>query len=120
MAGGLPASRVACWHADPISTNDEINIISNLIDLSQNYPNPFNPSTTIRYEIKHPSKVTLKIYNLLGQEVRTLVNKQQSNGIHFVVWDGKNERGQMVGSGVYFYRLQAGDFMKTRKMVLVK
>jgi hypothetical protein len=90
------------------------------VSLYPNYPNPFNPTTTIRYELKQPSKVSLKIYNLLGQEVRALVNKQESNGIHSAVWDGKNNRGQTVGSGVYFYRLEAGDFVKTRKMVLVK
>ncbi len=88
--------------------------------LYPNYPNPFNPSTTIRYELRQASKVTLKIYNLLGQEVRTLINAQKSSGIHSVVWDGKNNQGQRVTSGVYFYRLEAGDFVKTRKMVLVK
>ncbi len=88
--------------------------------LSPNYPNPFNPSTTIQYELKQASKVTLKIYNLLGQEVRTLVNAQKLSGSHSVIWDGKNNHGQRVTSGVYFYRLQAGDFVKTRKMVLVK
>ncbi len=88
--------------------------------LNSNYPNPFNPSTTIGYELNNFSRVTLKIYNVLGQEVRTLVNKPQSKGIPSVIWDGKNERGERAGSGVYFYRLQTGDFVKTKKMMLVK
>ena len=100
--------------------NPESNKTPKRFALEPNYPNPFNPSTTIRYQLAENSKVTLKIYNLLGQEVRTLMNTHQSNGIHSVIWDGTNNFGQRVTSGVYFYRLQAGDFVKTRKMVLVK
>ncbi len=103
-----------------VGVNDPVNPVPQKVILHPNYPNPFNPSTTIRYELKQASKVTLKIYNLLGQEVRTLVNAQKSSGVHSVIWDGKNSHGQKVTSGVYFYRLQAGDFVKTRKMVLVK
>ncbi len=103
-----------------VSIHDPVNPLPQGVSLHPNYPNPFNPSTTIRYELKQASKVTLKIYNLLGQEVRTLVNAQKSSGIHSVIWDGKNHHGQRVTSGVYFYRLEAGDFVKTRKMVLVK
>ncbi len=89
-------------------------------ELYANYPNPFNPNTTIKYDLKENAKVTLKIFNSIGQEVGILVNTQQSSGNHSVIWDGKNNQGQRVTSGVYFYRLQAGDFVKTRKMVLLK
>jgi hypothetical protein len=90
--------------------------------LAQNYPNPFNPTTTIRYSIKEVAHVTLKIYNVAGQLVRTLVNerqnpKQEGYSVH---WNGRTGSGQPVSSGVYFYRLKAGDFEKTRKMVLMK
>ncbi len=103
-----------------VGVNDPENPVPQRVILHSNYPNPFNPSTTIRYELKQSSKVSLKIYNILGQEVRTLVNAQKSSGMHSVEWDGKNSHGQRVTSGVYFYRLEAGDFVKTRKMVLVK
>ncbi len=88
--------------------------------LDPNYPNPFNPTTTIRYALKENAPVTLKIYNTLGQEVRTLVNSRQEVGYKTVVWDGLNNRGSRVASGIYIYRLQAGDFVQVRKMILTK
>lgn len=88
--------------------------------LGQNYPNPFNPSTKIRYEIPAESHVTIKIYNVLGQEVKTLVHALKSSGQYEVTWDGKNETGKPVASGVYLYRLQSTKFVQTRKMLLVK
>ncbi len=89
-------------------------------ELAQNYPNPFNPSTTIRYTLSESGKVSLKIYNTLGQEVRALVNAAQNAGQQTVKWDGKNNSGQAVGSGVYLYRLECGKFSKTHKMMLVR
>ncbi len=88
--------------------------------LSQNYPNPFNPSTVISYQLAVNSKVSLKIYNLLGQEVCTLVNAHQKAGTHSVFWDGTNNHGHAVSSGIYFYRLKAGAFTQSRKMLLVR
>jgi len=92
--------------------------------LSQNYPNPFNPTTLIRYTIPavsdQPSKVSLKVYNILGQEVRTLINKKQAPGYYRVIWDGKDEDGAPVSSGIYFYRLVARDFVGVKKMILLK
>jgi hypothetical protein len=83
--------------------------------LSQNYPNPFNPSTTIEFALPREEHVTLKVYNLVGTEVATLVNRKFPAGKHKAEWNGQN-----FPSGVYFYRLEAGDFMQTRKLTLVR
>ncbi len=89
-------------------------------ELGQNYPNPFNPNTVIRYQLAVNSNVSLKIYNMFGQVVRTLTNKHETAGYHSVVWDGKNNDGRMVSSGVYIYRLETTSYVKTRKMILLK
>ncbi len=83
--------------------------------LSQNYPNPFNPVTTIEYTLPQSGVVSFIIYDIKGQEVTVILNEYQFEGIHSVTWDASN-----VASGIYFYRLQAGDFVQTRKMVLLK
>ena len=88
--------------------------------LYNNIPNPFNPETTIKYELPKTSHVSLKIYNILGQEVKTLINDKKSAGIHQIKWDGTNNNGIKVNSGIYLYRLQTGDFVKTKKMILLK
>jgi len=90
--------------------------------LGQNYPNPFNPSTTVAYDIPEGKEVQvrLNIYNVRGQLVRTLVNEVKSEGSYQVQWDGSSNNGQKVSSGVYFYRLVAGEFNQTRKMVILK
>jgi flagellar hook assembly protein FlgD len=88
--------------------------------LHHNFPNPFNPTTTIKYDLKDAGKVTLKVYNMLGQEVRTLVSRNESAGFKSVVWDGRDNSGKMVSSGLYIYRLEAGKFIKSHKMLLVK
>jgi photosystem II stability/assembly factor-like uncharacterized protein len=88
--------------------------------LGQNYPNPFNPATMISYELPTESTVDLSIYNMSGQKVRALVSGRKAGGTHQVQWDGRDERGIPVASGVYLYRLDAGTFSETRKMVLAK
>jgi hypothetical protein len=88
--------------------------------LSQNYPNPFNPTTTIEYTVGVTGPVTLDIINVKGQVVRHLVDRVMSAGIHSVQWDSTNERGERVSSGVYFYRLVAGDYSETKSMTLLK
>ncbi len=89
--------------------------------LEQNYPNPFNPTTTIRYSIAEAGQVSLRVYNVAGQLVRTLVNTVQSPGqVRPVRWNGLNSTGQSVSSGVYFYRLTADGYTRTRKMVVIK
>jgi len=85
-----------------------------------NYPNPFNPSTTFRYGLAEPQQVSLRIYNTLGQLVRTVVNDFQAEGYHEAVWDGRNETGSTVASGIYVYRMTAGSLVETRKMLLMK
>jgi hypothetical protein len=89
--------------------------------LSQNYPNPFNPSTTIEFTVRERSRVNLKVYNVAGQLVRTLVDEDRAPGsVHQVAWDGRNDAGQSVSSGVYFYKLVTSDMTQTKKMVLLK
>jgi hypothetical protein len=88
--------------------------------LEQNHPNPFNPSTTIRYALPTGADVTLKIFNLRGQTVRTLVTGRQAAGIHQIQWDGRNDDDRGVGAGLYFYVLEAGDRRAVHKMLLLK
>ena len=88
--------------------------------MSQNYPNPFNPTTQINFEIPVRSHVTLTVYNLLGQKVTTLVDKEMSAGRYIADWNSASDSGTKVASGVYFYKLEAGDFIETKKMMLLK
>jgi len=88
--------------------------------LSQNYPNPFNPETTIEYQVPQASPVQMMVFNVLGQQVRTLVNEVREQGRFRVIWDGRDEAGQPVASGIYFCHLTAGSYHQTRKMTLLK
>jgi len=89
-------------------------------ELLGNYPNPFNATTTISYSLPQNAEVNLVIYNVAGQKVRTVIEGNQSAGIHSLVWDGRNDSGQPVASGIYFYRLKAGELTSTRRMTLLK
>ncbi len=89
-------------------------------DLRENFPNPFNATTTISYSIAYGNTVSLKVYNTLGQEVKTLINEFKQPGHYTIQWDGTNNRNQNVSTGLYFYRLTAGSFIKTRKMTYVE
>jgi len=100
--------------------SEEEEQIVNTFRLEQNYPNPFNPETSIRFQIPKSIKTTLTIYNVLGQKVKRLVDNKLSAGTYTMRWKGVNDLGNTVGSGVYFYRIEAGDFVKVRKMLLVK
>jgi hypothetical protein len=95
--------------------NQQNNLVPAKFSLSQNYPNPFNPSTEIKYSIPKSGIVTLKVYNLLGQEVVTLVNQEQKSGNYIINFDASQ-----LASGVYMYRIQSGDFSLTKKMTLLK
>ncbi|HRQ55409.1 MAG TPA: alpha-amylase family glycosyl hydrolase [Ignavibacteriaceae bacterium] len=110
------------------------NEISTSFTLEQNYPNPFNPSTIISYSLPsvtlsgalptgrqvEGSRVILKIYDILGKEVKTLVNQEQSSGVYQVTWNGDDQLGNKVSTGVYFYKIDAGEFIQTKKMLLIK
>ncbi len=99
---------------------DEHNILPNQFGLSQNYPNPFNPATTIEYSLPGRSRVNLSVYNVMGQLVQTLINGEQSAGSYKIEWDGTAMSGSRAATGVYFYRLQAGEHVETRKMLLLR
>jgi len=99
--------------------DDELTTITEF-KLEANYPNPFNPTTTISYQIPRSSDVKLTIYNTLGQKVRTLVNENRAAGAYDIQWNGRNDAGVQVGSGLYFYSIEADGFTQTRKMMLLK
>jgi len=88
--------------------------------LAQNFPNPFNPSTTIMFDMREKGHVSLKIYNVAGQLVRTLVNGVKDAGHHKITWDGRNNDGVSIASGVYFYKMETKRFSQTRKMVMLR
>jgi len=96
-------------------------VYANKFYLAQNYPNPFNPETTIQFTTENTEKNTeLVIYNLKGQKVRTIVNEIFPAGQHSIIWDGKDGSGNSVSSGLYFYKLKAGRYTSTKKMILMK
>ena len=103
-----------------VGVDDEFNNTPDEFKLNQNYPNPFNPSTTIKYQVPENAKVNITVYNMTGQKITTLTNEFQTAGYHNVVWDGSNDFGQQVSSGVYFLRMQAGNFVKTISMTFTK
>ncbi len=88
--------------------------------LMQNFPNPFNPSTTIRYALPRVQEVEITIFNILGQKVRSFNLGRQLPGVYQIFWDGKNSQGNPVGTGMYIYRMKAGDFVRVKKMILLK
>ncbi|MDD3967021.1 MAG: T9SS type A sorting domain-containing protein, partial [Candidatus Marinimicrobia bacterium] len=95
-------------------------ILPSAFTLEANYPNPFNPMTSIRYAIPEAARVRLSVYDLSGRRVRTLVNAIENPGFRQVVWDGRNDAGDALSSGVYLYRLEAGNIVQTRKMLFLK
>jgi len=110
--------------SNPFTAVEELNIeqkeLPSRFHLFQNYPNPFNPVTQIEYTLKKDCSVNLTIYDILGQKITTLINEHQSAGHKRVRWDGKNDKGQMVGSGVYLYKIKADNFTQSKKMILIK
>ncbi|MBT5782468.1 MAG: T9SS type A sorting domain-containing protein, partial [Candidatus Marinimicrobia bacterium] len=95
-------------------------VIPNKYTLEQNYPNPFNPTTILLYDLPEASFVDLTIYDMLGNVVNNLVNENQNSGSKSVQWDAKNNQGEPVSAGVYLYKIQAGAFSQTKKMILLK
>jgi hypothetical protein len=103
-----------------VLSTPEPNAVPTVFTLSQNYPNPFNPTTTIDYAVSKQSFVTIKVYNLLGQEVRTLISGDEGVGVYKANWDGKDNSGVDVPSGVYLYKMTAGSFTDVKRMMLLK
>ena len=114
------AERVSFRVQAPTGVDEDESVVSKQFHLYNNYPNPFNPSTTISYQLPAASEMELSIYNLSGQKVRTLVSERQPAGAYTVQWDGRDEAGNLAGSGIYFYQLTAGKFTQTRKAILMK
>jgi hypothetical protein len=105
----------SCYTSPPIGIEPISNQVPSEFKLYQNYPNPFNPMTNIKFQIPKAGFVKLVIYDIIGREIATLVNEELTPGIYEVQWDGSN-----YPSGVYYYRLKAGDYSDTKKMVLLK
>ncbi len=99
--------------------NDQDVLVTKDIKLSQNYPNPYKEFTHIEYKLPSEAKVILKIYNTMGQEVKTLVHDTKPAGIHYVIWNGKDNHGQSPGPGIYIYQLRAGNQVRSKRMVLL-
>lgn len=95
-------------------------VLPDQFDLAQNFPNPFNPETQIVFNVPVASDVRIRVYNLMGQHVRTLTEARYSTGVHAVTWDGRNDSGQLVSAGVYLYRMETPGFAMTKKMLLMK
>ncbi|HDY89848.1 MAG TPA: T9SS type A sorting domain-containing protein [bacterium] len=108
------------WTFTALATIEDVH--PKTFKLLQNEPNPFNPSTTIRYELasRDAKPTTLTIFNVMGQKVRTLVNEPQIMGSYAVRWDGRDDRGQKLSSGLYIYRLRSGNNISTRKMMFIE
>jgi hypothetical protein len=113
--------KISRWfNIPPAGVEESENSIPKTYQLFQNYPNPFNPATEIEYQLPKASEVELAIYNVLGEKVRILVQEKKDPGVHQVRWDGINDRGIPVSSGIYFYRLSAGNYKSVRKMILIR
>lgn len=116
------------WYIDDVKIDGIVSVRERLQEndiiesftLQQNYPNPFNPSTTILYDLPRAGQVEVEIFTLLGERIRTLVKERQAAGQHRLQWDGRDEKGAPMPSGVYLYRLRAGEFVQTRKMILAQ
>jgi len=113
-------NRILIGSTTPISTALGGEITANGFSLEHNYPNPFNPSTTIQYEVGKTMNVALKVYNLNGQLINTLVSKSHTPGTYQTHWNGRDSKGRLVPSGLYIYRYTAGQYIKSHKMMLIK
>ncbi len=108
------------WDNPSLDIPQQSQAIPDRFILEQNFPNPFNPETRIGYQIPAAAEVNIQIFNILGQEIRTVVDGHQAAGSYSVMWDGRDAAGQVVPSGVYLYRLTAGEFTAVRKMILMR
>jgi fibronectin type 3 domain-containing protein len=95
-------------------------LVPTVTALSGNYPNPFNPSTDVKFSLKEAADVQIDIFNIKGEKVKTLVNDHMEAAYHSVTWNGNDDQGRTVGSGIYFYKMRAGKYTSTKKMILMK
>jgi flagellar hook assembly protein FlgD len=95
-------------------------LIPDVFAMHQNYPNPFNPVTQIRYDLPEDSYVSITIYDIMGRNIKSLVNTDQTAGYRSIRWNATNDLGEPVSAGMYIYMIQAGEFRQTKKMVLLK
>ncbi|MCX6829631.1 MAG: T9SS type A sorting domain-containing protein [candidate division Zixibacteria bacterium] len=116
VKGNLVSAELATVEGVPV----KLNLTPAKFALAQNFPNPFNLATQVEFSLPAATDVKLEIYNVMGQLVRTLVDQQLPAGYHKVIWDGRNDAGVATASGVFFYKLRAGDFTETKKMLLLK
>jgi hypothetical protein len=115
--------RILNWFEKPLSIGEQNNrfaVVPKEYELKQNYPNPFNASTLIEYSLPKPSDVILEIYNLIGQQVRVIVDERQRAGVHSIFWNGRDKFDREVASGIYLYRLKTDTYQRTKKMIMIK
>ncbi len=119
---GIHVSRASGSHISHFSrtNSSEVKEIPGVFALHQNFPNPFNPSTEIRFNLPEAGNVNLAIYNLMGQKIRTLSSVNMTPGYHAIIWDGTNDMGSQVATGMYFYSIQSNNFQATKKMLFLK
>jgi len=114
-------NKVKAFRNSPVSVQPVIHAaLPKDYQLAQNYPNPFNPETFIEYDLPRTSTVELSVFNLEGKRVRTLVKSAQTAGAHSVTWNGRNDNGQSVASGIYLYQFKAGNHVAVKKMMLLR
>ena len=102
------------------SAISEVKLIPSDFSLQQNFPNPFNPSTEIRFDLPEEGQVELSVFNMQGQKVRTLESGKMAPGYHAIIWNGTNDKGSRVSTGMYFYSIQTNKFQAVRKMLFIK
>lgn len=120
--GSIDPVFYSAWDFDnriPTDVDDFVNLPFEY-NLDQNYPNPFNPTTYIRYSLAKPGQVSLSVYNILGEKIVTLLDKVQAAGTYQITWNGRDSFGRTVGSGIYFYKLESGNYTRTQKMMMLK
>ena len=108
------------FHVNATGVEDVIAGLPSEFALHQNYPNPFNPNTEVKFDLPVDSRVKLEIFNVLGQKVTTVTDEDMKAGYKSVTWNGNDHGGQQVASGIYFYKLTAGDHVFTKKMMMLK
>jgi len=108
------------FYSNPVGVDNRSETLPQRFALEQNFPNPFNPSTTIRYELPEEAMVNVTIYDMMGRQVSKLVSSRQTAGYRSTQWNATNNKGQPVSAGVYLYRIEAGDYRQTKKMILLK